>query len=194
MSCQHECFEAYVEVTRVVSDQDKRVTLGFVVDVRARCASCQQELEFIGLPVGISSFGPTCSPDGVEARLNAKLKEVQARTSAYSAKVDGWRAASMATTADNELQSRWTDMVARTSLAFSEAQRGMYQANIQKAQSEAQILMEGAKARGQYAAQLMAGALSALNVSASVQGTGSQTDGSTWNTSTSTDTNYNYNY
>ena len=123
-----------------------------------------------------------------------KLKEVQARTSAYSAKVDGWRAASMATTADNELQSRWTDMVARTSLAFSEAQRGMYQANIQKAQSEAQILMEGAKARGQYAAQLMAGALSALNVSASVQGTGSQTDGSTWNTSTSTDTNYNYNY
>lgn len=76
MSCQHERFEAYVEVTRVVSDQDKRVTLGFVVDVRARCASCQQELEFIGLPVGISSFGPTCSPDGVEARLNAKLKEV----------------------------------------------------------------------------------------------------------------------
>lgn len=132
--------------------------------------------------------------DAQKAAVDAKLKQVQARTSAYSAKVDGWRAASMAITADNELQSRWTDMVARTNLAFSEAQRGMYQANIQKSQSEAQVLMEGAKAKGQYAAQLMAGVMSALNVSASVQGSGSQTDGATWNTSTSTDTNYNYNY
>ena len=132
--------------------------------------------------------------DAQKALVDAKLKQVQARTSAYSAKVDGWRAASVATTAGNELQSRWADMVARTNLAFSEAQRGMYQANIQKAQSEAQILMEGAKASGQYTAQLAAGALSALNVSASVQGSGSQTDGSTWSTSNTTNTTTSHNY
>ena len=132
--------------------------------------------------------------DAQKAVVDAKLKQVQARTSAYSAKVDGWRAASVAITADNELQSRWTDMVARTNLAFSEAQTAMYQASIQKASSEAQVLMEGAKASGQYTAQLAAGAMSALHVSASVQGSGSQTDGSMWNTSTSTGTNYNYSY
>ena len=132
--------------------------------------------------------------DAQKMVVDAKLKQVLAKTGAYSAKVDGWRAASMAITADNELQSRYADMIARTNLAFSEAQRGMYQANIQKAQSEAQILMEGGKASGQFTAQLAAGAMSALQVSASVQGAGSQTDGYSTTNSTSTDTNYNYSY
>ena len=43
--------------------------------------------------------------DAQKMVVDAQLKQVQAKTSAYSAKVDGWRAASMAITADNELQS-----------------------------------------------------------------------------------------
>ena len=132
--------------------------------------------------------------DAQKMVVDAQLKQVQAKTSAYSAKVDGWRAASMAITADNELQSRYADMVARTNLAFSQAQTAMYQASIQKASSEAQVVMEGAKASGQYTAQLAAGALSALHVSASVSGSGGQTSGHSYTQSTSTDTNHNYNY
>ena len=89
---------------------------------------------------------------------------------------------------------RYTDMVARTNLAFSQAQTAMYQASIQKASSEAQVVMEGAKASGQYTAQLAAGALSALHVSASVSGTGTQSATSTDSRSTSTSTSHNYNY
>ena len=100
----------------------------------------------------------------------------------------------MANTAGNELQSRYADMVARTNLAYSQAQTAMYQASIQKASSEAQVLMEGVKASGQYTAQLAAGALSALHVSASVQGTGSQAGNFTKNVSEDTNTNHNYNY
>lgn len=132
--------------------------------------------------------------DAQKMVVDAKLKQVQAKTGAYSAKVDGWRAASMAITADNELQSRYADMIARTNLAFSEAQRGMYQASIQKAASEAQIIMEGNKASGQYTAQLAAGALSALHVSASVQGTGTQSGTYTQTKSEGMNTNHNYNY
>ena len=132
--------------------------------------------------------------DAQKMVVDAKLKQVQAKTSAYSAKVDGWRAASMAITADNELQSRYVDMVARTNLAFSQAQTAMYQASIQKASSEAQVVMEGAKASGQYTAQLAAGALSALHVSASVQGSGSQAGNFTRSVSEGTSTNHNYSY
>lgn len=132
--------------------------------------------------------------DAQKALMEAKLKDAQAKTSTYSAKVDGWRAASMAITADREVQSRYADMIARTNLAFSQAQTAMYQANIQKASSEAQIVMEGAKASGQYTSQLVAGALSALHVSASVQGSGSQAGNYSETKSTSTDTNHNYNY
>lgn len=132
--------------------------------------------------------------DAKKAEMDAKLKQIQANTSAYSARVDGWRASSVAITADREMNLRYTDMVARTNLAFSQAQTAMYQASIQKATSEAQVVMEGAKASGQYTAQLAAGALSALHVSASVSGSGGQTSGYSETKSTSTDTNHNYNY
>ena len=150
------------------------------------------QLKLEAARVKVAEF--TANLDAKKVVLDARLKQVQAKTSAYSAKVDGWRAASMAITADNELQSRWADMVARTNLAFSEAQRGMYQANIQKSQSEAQVLMEGAKASGQYTAQLAAGALSALNVSASVTGNGSQSDTFGTSNTTNTTTSHNYSY
>lgn len=75
MSCQHEVFNANVEVGRVVAEHDPTHLIGFIVDLKARCALCHADLEFIGLPVGVSHFGPTCSVDGVEARLNARIKE-----------------------------------------------------------------------------------------------------------------------
>lgn len=132
--------------------------------------------------------------DAKKAEMDAKLKQIQAKTSAYSAHVDGWRASSVAITADREMNLRYADMIARTNLAFSQAQTAMYQASIQKASSEAQVVMEGAKASGQYTAQLAAGALSALHVSASVSGSGGQTSGYSNTQSTSTDTRHNYNY
>ena len=54
--------------------------------------------------------------------------------------------------------------------------------------------MEGNKASGQYTAQLAAGALSALHVSASVQGSGSQAGNFTQSVSEGTNTNHNYTY
>ena len=82
----------------------------------------------------------------------------------------------------------------RTNIANAEMQLKQYDANIQKAYQQAQIALEAAKAAGQYAAQLAAGAMSALHVSASVTGTGSQSSTYTQTESESKTTNRNYNY
>lgn len=130
--------------------------------------------------------------DAYKANLQANLNAVQYATQVFQARVDGWRAASQASISESEVHARFADMNSRTNIAFSEMQISQYQANIQKAAQQANIVLEASKAMGQYAAQLAAGAMSALHVQASVSGQGSQSE--TWSTQTSTGTNTNHNY
>lgn len=132
--------------------------------------------------------------DGFKAKLDASLKEVQFGTQSFQATVEAWKAKAMANVSVSEMQSRFADMNARTNIAFSEMQMSQYTANIQKAAQQAQIALEAAKAMGQYAAQLAAGAMSAMHVSASVQGSGSQSDTFGISNTTTTSTNHNYSY
>jgi hypothetical protein len=130
--------------------------------------------------------------DGFKAKLDASLKEVQAGTANFQAKVEAYKAKASSNVAVSEVQSRFADMNARTNIAFSEMQMSQYTANIQKAAQQAQIALEAAKAIGQYSAQLAAGAMSAMHVSATVTGSGSQND--TFALGNTTNTNYNYEY
>lgn len=63
MSCDHEKFHANVDVQRIT---DSSV---WYADVRVRCAQCDQEMQFIGFPMGLSPAEPMVSVDGKEARL-----------------------------------------------------------------------------------------------------------------------------
>ena len=67
-----------------------------------------------------------------------------------------------------------------------------YQVRIQNAVQQAQIALEAAKALGQFSAQLAAGAMSAMHVTASISGSGSAS--SSDSNSKSTSTTYNYQY
>lgn len=132
--------------------------------------------------------------DGFKAELDASLKEVQYGTAVFQANVEGWKAKTSANVAAAEVQSRFADMSARTNIAFAEMQISQYQANINKAVQSAQIALEAAKAMGQYSAQLAAGAMSAMHVSAGVTGQGSQSDTFGISNTTTTTTSHNYNY
>ena len=94
------------------------------------------------------------------------------------------------------MKQSYNESVMRTNIANAEMQLKQFEANMQQAYQKAQIALEGAKAAGQYAAQLAAGAMSALHVSASVGGTGSQSssESHSYNDSESKSTNYNYSY
>lgn len=132
--------------------------------------------------------------DGYKAGLDASLKEVQYGTAVYQARVEGWKAKASANVAASEVQARFADMHVRTNIAYSEMQISQYTANINKAVQQAQIALEAAKAMGQYSAQLAAGAMSAMHVSAGVTGSGSQNDSFSQTFGTNTSTNHNYNY
>lgn len=134
--------------------------------------------------------------DGYKAELDAALKEAGFVTEVFRSRVDAWRAKAGAVTTVAEAEIRNNDMVTRTNIAYSEMQIKEHESRIQKAIQTAQIALEAAKAMGAYSAQLAAGAMSAMHVSASVSGTGSQND-SFSNTKTetnSTSTSYNYNF
>jgi predicted nucleic acid-binding Zn-ribbon protein len=132
--------------------------------------------------------------DAYKARLQASLSEIQTATSAYSAKVDGWKSLASANVAEAEMQSRFADMNTRTSIAYAEMQISEYQTKMQKAVEEAKIALEAAKAVGQYTAQLAAGAMSAAHVSASISGSGSSNVSRSRSNSESLSTSHNYNY
>ena len=63
MPCEHEDFEASVDVTRLTD------TKRFAADVRIRCRQCGLPFRFIGLPCGSDLNGAAVSVDGTEARL-----------------------------------------------------------------------------------------------------------------------------
>lgn len=83
-------------------------------------------------------------------------------------------------------------MNTRTNIAYAQMQISEYTARMQNAVQQAQIALEAAKALGQYTAQLAAGAMSAMHVSAGITGQGSAS--STEQKSTSTQTSYQYSY
>lgn len=130
--------------------------------------------------------------DGFKAALQASLGDVQYRTQAFAAQVDGWRAKANVAVSDAEMKTRFADMQTRTNIAHSEMQITEYNARMQHAIQQAQLALESAKALGQYTAQLAAGAMSAMHVSAGISGSGSASSSDSRSTSTSTSYTYSY--
>lgn len=157
-------------------------------EIRAKGAQLRLEAARVWLQKYIGDV------DGYRAKLDANLKQVQYGTTVYQAAVEGWKAKATANIAASEVQARFADMNTRTNIAFSEMQIAQFNANINKAAQQAQIALEAAKAMGQYSAQLAAGAMSAMHVSASVSGSGSDNNNYSRSDITNTSTSHNYSY
>lgn len=127
-----------------------------------------------------------------KADIEDHLRQSQHQVAQFQAQVEAWKAGAQIEVANSEVRSRYTDLQTRTNIAFAEMQIKNFEAKSTHAYHQAQIAVEASKAVGQYTAQLAAGALSALHVSASVQGSGSHTATST--STESTNTNHNYHY
>ena len=130
---------------------------------------------------------------GIE-RFKAKVQQEvalgQYDIEAFRGRVAAYEAGARMDAAHAELQVRVAESQQRTNIAFSEMVQKRYEANINEAVQRANIALESAKAQGAFAAQMAAGAMSALNVSAGVSGSGTQSASSY--SSDNTTTNYNY--
>jgi uncharacterized membrane protein YqiK len=127
-----------------------------------------------------------------KAEVHQEVAFGQYNIEAFRGKVAAYEAGARMEAAHAELQARVAEAQQRTNIAFSEMAQKHYEAKINEAVQRAQIALESAKAQGAFSAQMAAGAMSALNVGASVTGNGSQSVASDYRQSF--DENHNYNY
>lgn len=113
------------------------------------------------------------------AKVDAEMRRSANEVQTFQAQSEAWRAGAMVNVAHAESISRFADLQTRTNISFAEMQMTEFNAKMQQAYHQAQIALEAAKAMGQYSAQLVAGAMSAINVSAGVTGSGQQSGA--WN-------------
>lgn len=76
-ACEHEDFQADVEVVRITDGAGGAVTQ-FMAEVTVRCVGCGEPFGFRGPPAGHSWLEPRCSLDALQLRVplmsSAELK------------------------------------------------------------------------------------------------------------------------
>ena len=70
--CQHEDFEARVEINRLLGCEGDTEPTAFAADITANCARCGERFRWIGVPAGFAGGHPTTSVD--EFTLTAPLR------------------------------------------------------------------------------------------------------------------------
>jgi hypothetical protein len=103
-------------------------------------------------------------------RVSSMLGIVQARADAYRADVGRYVAELNADTARTEMNGRLLQARLSNNLAYFETQVKEYDARMTRSIEQNRIQTEATKAAGQMAAQLAAGAMAAVHVSASMSG------------------------
>ncbi|MGL4233694.1 MAG: hypothetical protein ACRCWJ_20170 [Casimicrobium sp.] len=103
-------------------------------------------------------------------KIAAQASAVQARSSAYSADVGRYSAELQSVTSRQESRWRQTEARLRNNLAYYDIQVKQFDQKLDRSLRETQTNVEAIKAAGQMAAQLAAGAMSAMHVSASMSG------------------------
>lgn len=172
---------AYAETVRAIASKTdvQRATAQIAADAaRIKLSAYEAELQAIG------------------QGNDATFKKLSSEADILKTRLSAWDSMARANIAESETQVRYIDMGIRTHLMYTEAKLKEYQALLERAMKEASIALESAKAMGQYSAQIVAGAMSAVNISASVGASGSVSDSTSRSTSNSTSnsTSHNYNY
>jgi|SRR5580700_686421 hypothetical protein len=67
--CEHKDFKAMVNVGRLLDNATESCVVGYIADIRIKCAECGLPFEFLGLEPGVDTQGARVSLDGLEARI-----------------------------------------------------------------------------------------------------------------------------
>lgn len=146
---------AYAEVVRAI---------GTKADVLMK----QQQLKIDNARLKIQAFEAQVT--GFKARTDAALTLMKHEVDVFQAKVQAWQAGANANISEAEMHTRFAESRERTLIARVEAEIHEYQAKVQKAIQNANLVLEKFKAIGQYAAQMAAGAMSAHHVTSGFTG------------------------
>lgn len=131
-----------------------------------------------------------------QADLKARFAEMQSRTQISNLQMQGQYIDMVARTNISTLdsQTRIAETNARMAIARADLMMKKYDFNMNKGLEKSKLALEAAKAIGTVNAQLAAGAMSALHVSASMSASGSVGLSSSTSESESKSESHNYNY
>lgn len=76
MACEHENFEAQVEVNRLCREPDGPVE-GMSASIAILCATCAEPMVFVGAPVGLSPRHPAINVEGTELRSASRTRAMK---------------------------------------------------------------------------------------------------------------------
>lgn len=129
-----------------------------------------------------------------KADVQAKYADMQTRTNLAVADMQSKNADIQARVgiANSEIQTRFAELNSKIGISNNEMRLKQYDSQISKIFQKTQLAVEAEKAMAQYSAQLAAGALSAMHVSATISGSGSSSLGYSAGVSESTSHNYSY--
>jgi hypothetical protein len=123
-------------------------------------------------------------------KVGAQAQVAQAKISAFSADVQRYAAELQANTSANEAQIRTLDVYLRTQLSQYEIAVKRYEALLTTIIEQAKIQADSIRAAGQMASQLAAGAMSAMQVGATVRGGGDINYNESYSTQVQYDTEF----
>lgn len=107
------------------------------------------------------------------SRVNAQVSVVQANTSAYTADVGRYTAEVQANSSTQELAARLIEARMRNNIALFDVKIKEYEATVTRIIEIARLKNEAMKGASTVAAQIAAGAMAGMHVSASLSGSGS---------------------
>ncbi|ENX02619.1 hypothetical protein F900_01065 [Acinetobacter modestus] len=129
-----------------------------------------------------------------KADVQAKYADMQTRTTLAVADMQSKNADIQARVgiANSEIQTRFAELNSKIGVSNNEMRLKQYDSQISRMFQKTQLALDAEKAIAQYSAQLAAGALSAMHVSASISGSGSSS--MSYGASESESTSHNYSY
>ena len=141
---------------------------GIEAGVRAQTAALEGEVEKFRAEV--LAYQAEIEAQGALARQ--ELAAIQANVAGYQADTQRFIAATGAEEAKSRLQLGAWEAESRVEVAHFEAQIARYQALLERVVKQAEMALEGIKSAGQLASTISAGALAAMHVGATMNGSG----------------------
>ena len=192
-----EVYEAQIKGEVAKAQMFEAQTRGYAAAVTAMSSKAEVAAKKAGLGIEAVRAAIQGTMADVECRkveADIIVARLRGKVEAFRGEVEAYVAGERASASWAEVQSRYADFASRTAIAYGQAQMSAYGTKTTAAIEASKISLEKAKSVGQFTAQMAAGLMSAINISAGVTGSGSQANNYSETKSEGKSTNYNYSY
>lgn len=192
-----DAYESQVKGETAKAQMFEAQTRGYASAVGAMSSKAEVAAKKAGLgieAVRAAIQGTLADVESRKVEADITVAKLRGKVEAFRGEVEAYVAGERASASWAEVQSRYADFASRTAIAYGQAQMSAYGTKSQAAIEASKINLEKAKSVGQFTAQMAAGLMSAINISAGFSGSGTQSDGWSQTNSTGTTTSHNYSY